>query len=468
MRCFLLALCVALHASAAHAQHGFWQPDERVLITSFLHARSIATDQRHVFIATTTGLEIYDQTFRRWLAPSTIEDGYPALERPARIAYDAREGGIWLLTEAQTLYTYNQPLQRWQQRFPTDLPPDVRTSMLGGPGDRDPALQIMRNVAGRDGAGRTWQVTAIVPAERSGTYWAASYGGNFAFVDTRSLSSESFTFGTVSRGVSALTRDPDGNIWFGGDGDGPRNGVARADRALQRWQHFEAGVQEAPRGRVHAFSVSPFGLAVAALDGTYRFGENGWRRVTDTEARALAYTTDRLWIGGRGLLGWLDQAEQFHRADFPLQTVFALATRNDSLWIGGEAGLYRWVQGNVQQLANGSVLDIAMARDTVVVLTRSGVQTWNGAGMSLPLRTAALARVGRPTAIASEGDRANPGARVWIGGTDGLAEWNTADNTWRYLTIPGDIPEGPILDVLADGEFVWVATPAGALRLEWN
>ena len=77
---------------------------------------------------------------------------------------------------------------------------------------------------------------------------------------------------------------------------------------------------------------------MAALDGTYSYREQAWRRVTDTEARALVYTTDRLWIGGRGLLGWLDQAEQFHRAEFPLQTVFALATRNDSLWIGGEAG----------------------------------------------------------------------------------------------------------------------------------
>ena len=464
MRSWLLALgAAALHASAAYAQHGFWQPDDRVLITSFVNARSIATDQRYVFVATTAGLEIYDQTFRRWLPPSTIEDGYPAMERPARIAYDAREGGLWLLTELQTLYTYQHAFQRWQQRFPGDLPEDMRAAMLNRTSQRDPALQIMRNVAGRDRAGRAWQVTDIVPAERNGTYWATSFGGNFAFVDTRNLSSEAYTFGTLSYGVSALVADRDGRIWFGGDGAGPRNGIASADRSLQNWQHFEAGVTDAPAGRIHEFSVSTLGLHAATPDGVYAHREAGWHRVTDGDARALAHTAGKLWIGGRGPLGWLDGADQFHRVEFPLQTVHALAARQDTLWIGAEAGLFRWTEAGARQVATGTpIRAVAVSPQAVITITPAGVRTWDGTQLGLPLRNAALDRVGEPVTLAVHE------ARVFVGGRRGVAEWNTEDDSWRYLTIPDDIPEGPILDVMADGPYVWVATPAGALRLEWN
>ncbi|HET9439411.1 MAG TPA: hypothetical protein VFO52_04545, partial [Longimicrobiales bacterium] len=60
MRSLLVLSFAVLMVSPASAQHGFWQPDDRILISSFLYARGIATDQRQVFIATTNGLEIYD------------------------------------------------------------------------------------------------------------------------------------------------------------------------------------------------------------------------------------------------------------------------------------------------------------------------------------------------------------------------------------------------------------------------
>lgn len=464
MRRLLLVLCLALApSSAAHAQHGFWRPDDRVLITSFLNARDIATDQRYVFVATTNGLEIYDQTFRRWLPPSTQEDGYPVLERPARIAYDARERGVWLLTEAQTLYSWDTPFQRWQQRFITELPDYVRAGLQHPAGERDAALQIMRNFAGRDAAGRSWRVTGVVPAERSGTFWAASYGGNFSFMDTRSLSSEPYVFGTLSRGTTALIGDPNGYVWFGGDGAGPRNGIARTDGTLQSWRQFEAGIGTAPRGPVHAFSVSPAGLHAAAADGLYAYRDNAWHEVTDTDTRALAYTEEKLWIGGRAGLAWLDAAGAYHRAEFPLQTVYALAARGDTLWIGAETGLYQWRQGNVRQLAAGTqIRDVAITADRLIAITPGGVRMWDGVSLGLPLRTAALERVGQPISVSADA------GRVWIGGTAGLAEWNTHADVWRYLTVPADIPEGPVYDAHAIGGHLWLATPAGALRLEWN
>ncbi len=450
-------------ASGAHAQHGFWQPDDRLLITSFQNARGIATDQRLVFVATTDGLEIYDQSFKRWLPPSTIEDGYPAREGPARIAYDPRERGVWLVTDVGSVYAWSTAIQRWQQRFPSDVPEDVLRGLQRGAADRDPAWAVMRNFAGRDAAGRTWQVTGIAAGERSGTYWAATNGGNFSFVDTRNLSSEPYTFGTLSRGVSALALGPDGHIWFGGDGASPRNGIARADSTLQQWQQYESRVAEGPRARVHALAALPAGVYAAAADGAYVLRSNRWQRVADVEATALAHTTGRTWVGARGTLGWLDGTDNYQRVEFPLQTVHALAARHDTLWIAAETGLYKWSREQVRQLAAApQVVDVAVANDAVVTITARGVQVWDGAALALPLRNGALQQIGRPLSVSAQADL------VWIGGSAGLAEWNMRTDTWRYLTVPNDIPEGPIYDVLEENGRVWLATPAGALRLTWK
>lgn len=463
MRSLLKALwLVLLSAGAAHAQHGFWQPDERVLITSFHNARGIASDQRLVFVATTNGLEIYDQTFKRWLPASTIEDGYPAREGPARIAYDARERGIWLLTDAQLLYTWSPAFPRWQQRFGTELPDDVRRRLLRGPDDRDPAWGVMRNFAGRDAAARTWQVTAIEPAERSGTFWASTYGGNFAFVDTRNLSAEPYTYGTISRGISALARDSAGRLYFGGDGASARNGITRTDTTLQQWQQFESRIAEGPQRRVTRLLAAGDRVYAASTDGVFRLRGARWQRIAEADARALAHMSGRTWVGTRGTLGWFDADDRYHRVEFPVQTVHDLAVRNDTLWIAAQSGLYTLSSDRLEQLPTPyEVLGIALTSNAVIALTARGVQTWDGANLSLPLRNGALQQIGRAMSVSAHSHR------IWVGGSGGLAEWNTARDVWRYLTVPNDIPEGPIYDVLEENGRIWLATPAGALRLEW-
>ena len=463
MRSFgLTFLAILLAVPPLRAQHGFWQPDDRVLITSFLNARGIATDQRLVFVATTQGLEIYDQTFKRWLLPSTIEDGYPAREGPVRIAYDPRERGVWLVTELGTLYAWSSAIQRWQQRFPSELPADVARRLQRGTADRDPAWNVMRNFAGRDAAGRTWQVTAIDAAERSGTFWAATNGGNFSFVDTRNLSSEPYTFGTISRGVSALAFDGR-NVWFGGDGAGPRNGVARADSELQTWQQFESRINDGPRGRVHALLATAAGTYAADGDGVYSLRSNRWQRVVDADVRALAHTAGRIWVGARGTLGWIDPTDSYQRADFPLQNINALAARNDTLWIATETGLHIWAGGRAQPMAtSGVALDVAVTDSLVVELGPRGVTSWGAGREAVLLGASALRQIGRPVALAGKGNR------LWVGGTAGVAEWNTTTGAWRYLTVPNDIPEGPVYDVLEENGRIWLATPAGALRLNWR
>jgi hypothetical protein len=58
------------------------------------------------------------------------------------------------------------------------------------------------------------------------------------------------------------------------------------------------------------------------------------------------------------------------------------------------------------------------------------------------------------------------GTGVWVAGDGGAARWDPAAGEWLTYLVPGDIPVGPVLSVQASGGRLWLATPAGALRIE--
>lgn len=463
-RLWVAAFLCVFAVNAASAQHGFWQPDERVLISAFHTARGVATDERHVYVSTTNGLEIYDFAFQRWLPPSTSEDGFPVREGAGRIAYDPRERGIWMLTDARTLYLWSSAMQRWEQRSSFDLAPDILRELNRSVDARDPALAIMRNFAGRDANARAWQVTAVTAAERPGTYWASTFGGNFSFIDTRNLTAQPFTFGTLSRGVSAITVDGAGNIYFGGDAASPRNGITRADTALQKWEQFESrGVASGPQSRVHDMLSAPTGVYAAAREGILVLRGNRWQAVSNLESATLAYADGRVWAGTRGTLGYVGATDDFIRADFPVQTVRTLAARNDTLWVGASGGVFMVISDQSYRVSDVvDVIDIATLPDRTLMITPRGLHTWEGSGIGLPIRNAHLQAIGSLVTIATYHDR------VYFGGAYGLAEWNPQTDQWRHLRVPADIPEGPVFDIVGENGRLWVATPAGALRLQWR
>jgi hypothetical protein len=463
LRVLAVLLCVLAQPPAALAQHGFWRPDERILITSFLNARGIATDHRHVWVATEFGLEIYDIDFKRWLPPLTIEDGYPVMERPGRIAYDQRDRVLWLLTDAQSLYAYSPTMQWWERRSTAELTPELREKLLRSSEQRDPAWAIVRNFIGRDASARSFPISAVEPAERNGTFWAATLGNNFSFGDTRNLSSETYTFGSISRGVSALAIDQRGNLYFGGDGQSARNGIARSDSTLQKWQQYESRIAEGPRNRVHAMAASSSRVYAGASDGLFVLRDERWLRMLDMEVHALAGTTGRMWLGGRGRLGWLDDSGSFSPLpEFPLQDVYALATRGDTLWVAASRGLFEYSGNALKQPLSSTAFGVAATDDGVIAVTSRGIISREAEGWLDVPGHASYDAIGRFISISAHGNR------VWFGGVNGLAEWNTATNTWRHLRVPDDIPEGPIYDVVYQNGWLWLATPAGALGVQWK
>src|SRR5690606_41423181 len=76
-----------------------------------------------------------------------------------------------------------------------------------------------------------------------------------------------------------------------------------------------------------------------------------------------------------------------------------------------------------------------------------------------PARGAEQAGIGRAFRVRTDG------GRIWIAGERGAAVLDTATGAWTSYLVPADIPAGPVADVVADGDHVWLATPLGVLRL---
>jgi ligand-binding sensor domain-containing protein len=146
--------------------------------------------------------------------------------------------------------------------------------------------------------------------------------------------------------------------------------------------------------------------------------------VPGLEVTALAYCGRTLWIGtGQGL--WLATASGLARAEPPgfSGRVRALACRGGSLYLAGPRVLL--------------VHDGEAWRPPVPI---------GGSGTVYSL-------------VAAEDG-------LWVGGDGGAARWDAAAGEWLTYLVPDDIPAGPVVGVHTVGDWLWLATPAGALRLE--
>ena len=472
----LIALVVSVRTAAAQA--GIWREDDRITISSFNDVAAIAFDGRRVYAATLNGLEMYDVIGRRWLLPSTLEDGYPVFERPAAVAYDQSQGGLWLATASGNLYLWSELSGRWDYRAPGSAPAELfRASQVPG---NDVAWRVLRGTVTIDPQGRRWPLSAVVPADRPGTYWAGTAGGNILLADSRNLSAEWLPFGTLARGISAIAVTGQGSVWFGGDGLGPRDGLTHVDSALQNWTNYESYSARAPRRAVNRILTGDT-IWAAAGDGVYVLpaGARAWQRIDDREGlpssnvRVIARTSAGVWAGTQQGLALIDPvALRGVWRGMEGVRINGLAERNDTLWIASGNGL--WIAladgGDVRVLAAPGRDAILQLRNQVAAVARAGRhiavlasdrvyffdQQWSDA-----VRTALQAGA-RPHDL--RGDARS----LLVLGSRGVAEWDAETDNWTQLGVPTDIPVGPVRDAVRVGEFLWVATPAGAVRLRWR
>ena len=500
------------------ARQGYWRPDDRVLVTDFRDLGGVASDRRFVYAAGAQGVLIYDHRFGRWEAPLTVEDGFPVADPPVDLAVDRFAGVLWMVTRTGALWSHavttndewrwagglpGAPPVRlathegslwartgsgWYQTTPgmaptpSTPPAAVRADAISGLErlERDsPSFRAAGPTLTVDEYLRRYAITGAAPSPDPGAWWLATRGGGLYAYDDRMLDARPLRFGTVGRGVSALAEvEGGGGYWFGGDGRSPRRGVAYSDRELQRWAWHEAGIEGAPAGPVHAVVPTEAGVFVGAQDGLYRLDGDRWERMTDqddlpsTVVRSLAPGWGAVWAAtDRGLVRVTvtsDGRMSAVRVDGTGGVrIGALAAVDSILWMGTDRGLWSldMASGTLAQPSirdprlRGPIAGVAWTNGILYVLAESTLLAYDGASWTAPLVGASMAGIGRPTHLAARA------GVVWIAGTAGALAIDPVSGMETLLSVPRDIPEGPIRQVMPVAGGVWFATPAGALLI---
>jgi ligand-binding sensor domain-containing protein len=505
----LVALILLVNDAAAQAR--LWRADDRLLISRFLDVGGLALDGRRVYAASMNGLQVYDFVARRWELPVTVEDGYPAGEGPTALSYDRSAGALWMATRAGSLYSYTLAFGRWERRAtlgaltneivltdedpgslflggpqgwrrvragsvfedaltPAQIPESVRR-VIATSGSRllqsDPYFAAARGTIARDAQLRQWPVSAIAPAETRGSYWLGTAGGNVALFDGRTLGTDWLSFGVTTTGVSAVAVRAD-TLWFGGDGRDARSGITRTDRTLQSWRTYEGAAERAPRGLVYDIHPGVEGTWTwaAASDGLYLFAQGSWQRldgILDGPVYSVTPGSRGVWVGARSGLAHIvpDEAEKRGVAGIP---VYRAVEEAGVLLVATERGLWRIDATALddpdarEPLLTTRIVDVAPAYGAMFALAEDALYRIESGRAPTVLHEPAQ-RIGRLYALAVSGNR------LFVAGNAGLAAYDESTHAWTWYSIPSDIPAGPVRDVAVDGEFIWLATPAGALRL---
>ena len=454
---------------------------------------------------------VYDILRSRWDTPLT----YPVEmlnAKPTALAYDRAGNALWLGTDRGDLFTIVPGFAQWDRavglvrgaieriivaqrefavyvnaggewhrvragslsldRVPDNaLPADVRAQI-------PPVPQELRAAIGTIGMGpqmQRWQISDVKSADFPGEYWIATQGGGLLKYDRRFERRDWLRYGLAGPGAASIAQIG-ANIWFGGDGRSQRTGVARADTQLQSWAQYDA-VLGAPRGMIAEIVSFAGAIWVASSDGLHRLDPSAqpdrraWRRFTTREGlpseqvRALHVFGGLLWAGtDRGLIAFDSAGAPAAGPLLQGRRTSRLATADGAMLIAHDDGLWRITDPASMPVREpgtsyaGRITDVAVLADTVFAvadgrLLRSG----------LVANDPALERIGSIFRLhAASG-------RVWVAGPRGIAHRDPVTGSWEAFTTPEDIPvTAPVLDVLPLGDDVWVATPAGAIRLRWR
>jgi ligand-binding sensor domain-containing protein len=178
--------------------------------------------------------------------------------------------------------------------------------------------------------------------------------------------------------------------------------------------------------------------------------------------RCLLPGKEGLWAGteGRGLAflktgskSWTfyQKAEQ----RFPEDTVVRLARFQGELWLAFPGGVGRFVPERYQPAAvpgSPAILDMAVWRDHLYVLTEAGLFSTTGEGFAPVTLTGPGAPQGAPASLHAGSD-----GRLWLGTED--AELGAFDGqAWTRLSFKGKLPGRVVRAICPAGHQLWFGT----------
>jgi len=342
--------------------------------------------------------------------------------------------------------------------------------------------------------------------DRANELWLGTRGDGLVRLDAAFSQGTPMRFGLLDPGAGALARAADG-VWVAGLGRSPsRGGLTFTTFDLQRWRWVEgtigvplAGVRTfamATRERT-AWLATDRGLVRVQLDGEQDMTSyTTLSGLPDDRVFAVAAHPAGAWAGtARGVAFVQDDRGaaapdvREEPAAAPKrgvgatrlagQPVFALQVTGKTLWVGTMAGLLslpvdaieaddapvRATAGSdpalrrpVRALAASDSVLLAVTDDAVLhLVVRRTASGFAEVGQAERLPALEPRLVGEPTRLAVD-------ARAMaLAGRDGLLLLSRASGASRVLRVPADLP-GPVLDVLLEGEWLFLATPQGLWR----
>jgi hypothetical protein len=525
----LSAFIVSGLAAEARAQigGGHWRPEDRVLVTDFGFVTALARSPDRMFAATSGGLLVNRDVFRRWEPPLTREDGWPDVEVTA-MAYDRLDRMLWLAVVDGRLLSLDPDSYRWMDEIRLGRPVDMIVPVDFGSGglllrtvggwlyvdtftrevraasaaeaneaiERDPALRARRELisspgfesvrafVGTDPDGRAWPITDVIPTDDPSRFWIAAAGGGLSLLDSFSLNWRPVGIGLFGLGAAALAVDGTG-VWIASmEPLLGRYGVTRVSDDLENWEVVPARtIGGVPDRGVRALLMHEGVLWTAGVTGLRRRDPSGnWSLVAPGT---------------------------YDRGDALLSLAFGepVVDGDPTLWIGGERGLDRFSprSGGPERLMSGAAVSgILPVAGGAWAATSRGLVFVDTSGTVAPAADVPAIPAG---AIVGNGELAWAGVErnvwqrdpqsgwrrldelgmlsspvtalavahgiLWIGTVDELVAWEIVGGpVRRYSFAAGDLPlslygeRGIAAIAPVSPTRVWIATPAGALRLD--
>ena len=525
----VIAFTVSALASEARGQTGggHWRPEDRVLVTDFGFVTALARSSDRLFAATSGGMLVNRDVFRRWELPLTREDGWPDVEVTA-MTFDRLNRMLWLAVLDGRLLALDPDTYRWMDEIRLGRQVDMIVPVESGSGglllrtaggwmqldtftgevraasaaeaneaiERNPALRARRELIASPGFqsvqafvgtgpdGRAWPITDVMPTDDPARFWIASGGGGLSLLDSFSMDWRPVGVGLLGLGASALAIDGT-DIWIAaGEPILGRYGVTRVSDDLDEWEV------------VGAWSMSG---------------------VPDMGIRALLMYEGVLWAAGERGLQRRDPAGiwsrvaagAYDRGDMLLALAFGepVTEAGPTLWIGGERGLDRFPSQGTgpERVMSGAVVSgILPVSGGVWAATSRGLVFVDSAGTVAPAADVPAIPAG---AVVGDGEFAWAGidrhvwhrdpesgwrrldelgglsstvtalavadGMLWVGSAEELVAWEIEGGpVRRYTFAAGDLPlglygeRGIAAIAPVSPKRVWIATPAGALRLD--
>lgn len=526
----LVTLCVSLApASNAWSQTGGgrWRPEDRVLLADFGFVTALARSSDRLFAATSGGLLVNRDVFRRWDPPLTREDGWPDVEVTA-LGFERSNRMLWLALLDGRLLSLDPDSYSWMDEIRLGRQVDMIVPDESGVGglllrtrngwlhldtftgelrtsstteanaaiERDPALRARRDLidspgfqsvqafVGTDPDGRTWPITDVIPSEDPARFWIGSAGGGLSLLDSFSLDWRPVDVGLLGFGASAIAAAGD-DVWIAPlEPAAGRYGLTRVSDDLERWDVVRASsASGAPYRGVRALLVHDGFLWAAGELGLQRRDPSGsWSAISPggydrgEVLLAMAFGEsdsegDRiLWVGGERGLDRLSSRGAGPERVMSGAVVSGILAVSGGVWAATSRGLvFVDSAGLVGAAADVPTLPAG-------AITGDGVSAWAGVDRHVWQRGAEpgwrrldeLGMLSSPVTALSV-----HGGVLWVGTADELVSWEVSGGpVRRYTFAAGDLPLGAFGErgitsiVPISEERVWVATPAGALRID--